>query len=349
MAEVRIGLVGFGRVGRNLFRAVLDSTNLRVAAIRDLAEAEVLEYLLRYDSVLGRFPEQLSIKEGHLYVAGRQIAFIAGEQESADVDWSAHGVDVVVDATARDSVERAELEGHLERGAKAVVLCVPPAQSPDATVIMGVNDAVLDGSQRIVSNASCTAHCVAPILGILNEAFGIERAFVNSVHAYTNKQRLADVPAEDPRRGRAAAENIIPQETQTAAILEDVLPALAGKIQASAMNVPVSNGSVVDLVCWHERDVTPLAVNEVIRTAAATARYREIVEYATDPIVSSDILQSPYSSTFDSVATTTLGARVSKTLSWFDNGWGYVHRVADLIERLCHNTSEDNTSEGAAA
>ncbi len=347
MAKTRIGLLGFGRVGRNLFRAVLGRSDLAVTTVRDVADAEVLEYLLRYDTVLGRFPEELSVKDGHLYVAGRQIAFLTGEPDAPGVDWGAHGVDVVVDATSRDSVERAELDGHLERGASAVVLCVPPAQAPDATVVMGVNDEGLDGSQRIVSNASCTAHCVAPILQILDQAFGVERAFVNSVHAYTNKQRLADVPAEDPRSGRAAAENIIPQETKTAQIIEDVLPSLAGKVQASAMNVPVSNGSVVDLVCWHERDVTPVAINEVVRTAVATARYRDLVEFATDPIVSSDILQSPYSSTFDSIATTTLGTHVSKTLAWFDNGWGYVHRVADLIERLGINRPEG--AEGAAA
>ena len=186
---------------------------------------------------------------------------------------------------------------------------------------------------RIVSNGSCTAHCAAPIIKILHKAFGIRRAFLSTVHAYTNQQRLADVPTEDKRQGRAAAENIIPQETNAAQVVSELLPELAGRITAGSMNVPVPNGSVVDLVCWHEKPVTKLAVNEVIRTAAAS-QWQCILDYEDEPIVSSDIIRSPYSSTFDAQATMILGENVSKTLAWYDNGWGYAHRVVDLIEKF---------------
>ena len=185
----------------------------------------------------------------------------------------------------------------------------------------------------MVSNASCTAHCAAPVLQILQEAFGIERAFVSAVHAYSNQHRLADVPSEDPRRGRAAAENIIPQQTHVARMLMDLLPELEGRINGQAVSVPVPNGSVVDLVCWHERPVTVVAINEVIRTAAA-ADWKGILAYEDDPIVSSDVLQTSYSGTFDSQATMVLGERISKTLTWFDNSWGYANRVVDLIRTL---------------
>jgi glyceraldehyde 3-phosphate dehydrogenase len=212
-------------------------------------------------------------------------------------------------------------------------MCVPPVDPPDITVVMGVNDGLLQASHRIVSNGSCTAHCAAPILKILNDAFGIERAFLTTAHAYTNNQRLADVPTEDKRQGRAAAENIIPQESNSAQVVMDLIPDLAGRVTGMAMNVPVPNGSLVDLVCWHQKPVTTLAINEVVRTAAAS-KWRGIIDYEDDPIVSSDIVRSPYSSTFDSLATMVLQDNVSKTLAWYDNGWGYAHRVVDLIQRF---------------
>jgi glyceraldehyde 3-phosphate dehydrogenase len=199
---------------------------------------------------------------------------------------------------------------------------------------MGVNDDRLKAEHKIVSNGACTAHCAAPVVKILNEAFGIKRAFLSTVHAYTNQQRLADVPSEDKRRGRAAAENIIPQETNAAQVVTDLIPELAGRLTGASMNVPVPNGSVVDLVCWHEKKVTKVAINEVIRTAAASSKWRRILSYEDDPIVSSDIIRSAYSSTFDSMATMVQKENVSKTLSWYDNGWGYAHRVVDLIKKF---------------
>lgn len=331
MAPVRIGLMGFGRIGRNLFRILYGRDDIRIAAISDVADHESLEYLLRFDTILGRFPDEVSIKNGNLYVLGRQIPMLSGK-DPGDVDWRELGVDYVVEAASRPYTRR-ELEGHFERGARRVVLCAPPAEPPDITIVMGVNDGELKPHHRVVSNGSCTAHCAAPVIKILNEAFGIDAAFLTSVHAYTNEQRLADVPSVDPRRGRAAAENIIPQETNSAAVIMDLLPELKGRIRALAMNVPVPNGSVVDLVCWHNRPVTREAINEVMRTAAAS-RWKGIVDYEDDPIVSSDIVRTAVSSTFDSMATMVLSGRVSKTLAWYDNGFGYAHRVVDLLQRF---------------
>lgn len=330
----RIGVMGLGRIGRNIFRILYKSDDPRIEVVSDVADPAALAYLLRFDTILGRFPDEMSVRDGYLYVAGRQVKMIQEEKgATAPPPWGELGVDTVIEATSKLRT-RKEIERHLEAGAKRVILCSPPAEPPDITVVMGVNDDQLRPEHRIVSNASCTAHAAAPVLEILHDAFGIERAFLTTVHAYTNQQRLADVPAEDPRRGRAAAENIIPQETNSAEVIMGLLPQLAGKLTGLAMNVPVPNGSVVDLVCWHQRPVTVDAVNEVVRTAAASSPWRGILCYEDDPIVSSDILLNPCSGTFDSLATMVLGANLSKTLTWFDNGWGYAHRVVDLLRRF---------------
>lgn len=326
-----IGLMGLGRIGRNIFRILYKSEDLRIEAVSDVADPAALAYLLRFDTILGRFPDELSIRDGHLYVAGRQVKMITEEKGAQTTPpWGDLGVETVIEATSKFRT-RAEVERHFAAGAKRVILCSPPAEPPDITVVMGVNEDQLRPEHRIVSNASCTAHAAAPVLEILNDAFGIQRAFLTTVHAFTNQQRLADVPDKDPRRGRAAAENIIPQETNSAEVLMDLLPGLKGKITGHAMNVPVPNGSVVDLVCWHERPVTAGAINEVVRTAAASSHWKNILAYEDDPIVSSDILKTEHSGTFDSLATMALGQNVSKTLTWFDNGWGYAHRVVDLL------------------
>ena len=332
MSTVGIGLMGFGRIGRNLFRILYQSQDIRLRAISDIADHKALEYLLRFDTILGQFPDEVSIKEGDLYVAGHQIPMLA-EPEPGDVPWGDLGVDVVIEATAR-KWSREQLEKHLQRGAKRVILCAPPQDPPDITVVMGVNDDQLNAEHRIVSNGSCTAHCAAPIIKILHQAFGIRRSFLSTVHAYTNQQRLADVPAEDKRRGRAAAENIIPQQTDAALMVSSLIPEVEGRISGGSMNVPVPNGSVVDLVCWHDKPVTSTAINEVVRTAASTDKWCEIIDYEDEPVVSSDIIRSPYSATFDSLATMVMGDHVSKTLAWYDNGWGYTHRVVDLINRF---------------
>jgi glyceraldehyde 3-phosphate dehydrogenase len=332
MAVTRVGLMGFGRIGRNLFRILYQHDDIRVVAISDIADQKALEYLLRFDTIMGPFPDEVSVKEGHLYVAGRQIPILSG-RAPGDVAWDDLGVDIVIEATAQ-RWSRAQLQRHFERGAKRVILCVPPQDPPDITVVMGVNDDQLTPAHRIVSNGSCTAHCAAPIIKLLHEAFGVQRAFLSTVHAYTNQQRLADVPTADKRRGRAAAENIIPQETNAAEVVMTLLPELTGRISGGSMNVPVPNGSVVDLVCWHDKPVTKVAINEVVRTAAATKHWREIIDYEDEPIVSSDIVRKSHSGTFDAQATMVMGQRVSKTLAWYDNGWGYAHRVVDLINKF---------------
>ncbi|HVS02312.1 MAG TPA: glyceraldehyde 3-phosphate dehydrogenase NAD-binding domain-containing protein [Thermoanaerobaculia bacterium] len=326
-----IGLMGFGRIGRSLLRILYKRDDVQVGAISDNADHAGLEYLLRYDTILGRFPDLVSVRDGHLFVAGRRIPMLSSERPG-EVPWGELGVDVVIEATGRNRT-RAELESHLEAGAKRVVLCSPPAEPPDITVVMGVNDDALRPEHRIVSNASGTAHCAAPVMKILHRAFGIRRAFFTTVHAYSNQQRLADVPAEDKRTGRAAAENIIPQETKADEIVEELIPDLRGKVTGMALNVPVPNGSVVDLVCWHEQQVSAEDVNDVVRTAAA-ADWQGIVDYEDGPIVSGDIVCTAASATFDSLATMVVAGTISKTLSWFDNSWGYSHRAIDLVRRL---------------
>ena len=329
----RVGLFGFGRIGRNLFRILYNRDDIRVAAVSDLAEPAGIEYLLRFDTILGRFPDEVSVKEGHIYVVGRQIPVFSGVDQPPVPDWKGLGVDVVFEATNVGRT-RAEAQRHIEAGARRVILLAPPSEKPDATIVTGVNDGELKLEHRIVSNASSTVHCVTLVLKILHEAFGIERAIFTTIHSYTSAHRLADVPTEDKRRGRAAAENIIPQESRSPAMVEQLLPALAGRISGYAMNVPVRNGSVVDLVCWHEKKVTPVAINEVLRTAAATARWKNVLRYEQEPIVSSDIACSRWSATFDSLATMTLGDKVSKTLSWYDSGFGYAYRAVELVERF---------------
>jgi glyceraldehyde 3-phosphate dehydrogenase len=330
----RIGLMGLGRVGRNIFRILFDSEDPRIEAISDVADHAGLAYLLRFDTILGRFPDELSIKDGHLYAAGRQVRMFTEEKGAQTTPpWGDLGVDIVIEATSKYRT-RAEVERHLAAGAKRVILCSPPADPPDLTVVFGVNEQDLRPEHRIVSNASSTANAAAPLLEILGDAFGLERVFLTTVHAFTNQQRLADVPDDDPRRGRAAGENIIPQESNSAEVIMGLLPELKGKITGHSMNVPVPNGSVVDLVCWHEKPVTIESINEVVRTATASARWKDVLAYEDDPIVSSDILMTPQSGTYDSLATMVLGDDVSKTLTWFDNGWGYAHRVVDLLRRF---------------
>ena len=328
---VTLGLSGFGRIGRNLFRLLYQSDDIRIGAISDVADPEALVYLLRYDTILGRFPDLVTCRSGHLYTRGREIPMLSGK-DADSVRWADLGVDYVVEATGRDR-SRAEIERHLAAGARRVILCVPPRERPDISVVYGVNHDRLRPEHRIVSNASCTAHCAAPLLAALHGACGIDRAHLTVVHAYTSTQRLADVPAEDLRLSRAAAENIVPAETNAAAVLEEVLPQLAGRIHASALRVPLPNGSLVDLTLWTGRPITRDGVNEVVRTAAA-GPYRGILEFMDDPIVSSDVEASPHSSVFDALATMVLGGNLVKVIAWFNNGWGYAHRVLDLVRRL---------------
>lgn len=340
-----VGLVGLGRMGRNVFRLLHDSADLRLEAVSDAAAPATLAYLLRFDTLLGRFPAPISL-DGDVLRVGRSQGS-QGSQESqeqrrvrllpakppGEIPWGELGIDTVIDAGDAGR-GRAEIERHLAAGARRVFLTSQPAGAPDITVAMGVNDGQLRREHRIVCNASSTTQAAAPIARILLDAFGIRRAILTTVHGYTDDQRLADQPADEPRRGRAAAENIIPRETGDAAVLSELLPELRGKLNGLAMSVPVANGSVVDLVCWHDRPVTVEEVNRVVREAVAAPPFQGILAYEDSAIVSSDILGSEASGTFDSLATMALAGHASKTLTWFDNGWGVAHRLIELIRRF---------------
>jgi len=325
-----IGLVGCGRVGRTLVRQLARHPRLRLAVIEEPSAPEAVEYLLRFDTLLGRFPGELRRTESGFTIDGRDVLLTApGEQVP---DWRRLGVELVVEASGRER-SRAQLERHLAAGARRVIVCSPTAEPPDLTLVAGVNHDALRAEHRIVSVGSVTANAAGPVLRSLASAVGIERAFLATVHAYTTQLRLADVPAPDMRSGRAAAENIIPQPTNADEVLSELLPDLAGRISGIALHVPVPNGSVADLTCWHPRPVTAEEINQAMR-AACGGRLAGLVAFEDQPIVSSDILQTPYSGVFDSLSTMVVAGRVSKTLTFYDNGSGYAHRVVELLERF---------------
>jgi glyceraldehyde 3-phosphate dehydrogenase len=328
---IRIGINGFGRIGRAIFRIVSERDDMEVVGLNDLHAAKALAYLLRYDTVMGTFEQEIAVEEGALVVGGRRIRLTA-EKDPARLPWKELGADIAVEATGvfRD---RARLELHLAAGAKKVILTVPPKDEVDAIVVLGVNDDVLTAKSRIVSNASCTTNCLAPVAKVLDETFGIEHGFMTTVHAYTNDQRLADVAHKDFRRSRAAAENIIPTTTGAARAVGKVMPHLKGKLDGLAVRVPVPDGSVVDLVARLRREAGAEEVNAAMRKAA-TGPLRQILEFCDQPVVSSDIIGNPHSSIFDALSTRRIGPREIRVLAWYDNEWGYSHRVVDLASRL---------------
>jgi len=328
-----VAINGFGRIGRTVFRIIASrpESGLEVVAINDLSDDDILGYLLEYDSVMGRFEQEVTIEDGLMRVGDHEIKMLV-ERDPAQLPWDELEVDVVVEATGvfRD---RASLQKHLDAGAKRVVLTVPAKDEIDETIVLGVNDENLDAGDLIVSNASCTTNCLAPLAKVLDEAFGIRKGVMTTVHAYTNDQRLADVPHADLRRSRAATENIIPTTTGAAKAVGKVLPRLDGKLDGMAMRVPVPDGSTVDLVVELDKDVTVDEVNAAVR-AAAHGEMAGILEYTEEPIVSTDIIGNPHSSIFDASGTHVLGGNLVKVMSWYDNEWGYSNRVVDLIERL---------------
>jgi glyceraldehyde 3-phosphate dehydrogenase len=327
----RIGINGFGRIGRGVFRILSDRDDIEIVAINDLFENEQLAYLLQYDTVMGVFDKPIQVDDDYISVDGDRIAMTA-QSDPSQIPWDELGVEVVIEATGVFR-NRASLEKHLEAGAGKVILTVPAKDEIDATVVIGVNDDLLRPDDRIVSNASCTTNCLAPIAKVLNESFGIEEGFVTTVHAYTNDQRLADVPHKDLRRSRAAAENIIPTTTGAARAVGKVLPDLEGKLDGMAMRVPVPNGSIVDFVCRLGASPDRETVNTAVREAA-DGPLRTIVEYTEAALVSSDIIGNPHSSIFDAQSTIADGDGYVKVISWYDNEWGYSNRVVDLIDRL---------------
>jgi glyceraldehyde 3-phosphate dehydrogenase len=332
MAAVRVGIMGFGQTGRNVFRLMAGRPDVEIVAICDTVPADQLLYLLKFDTLFGRFDEPVSLGEGALRFRGRDVRFWASFPKGSVPPWREADVDVVLECTAR-AMTRADGEAHLAAGAGRVVVCVPPAEPLDITLVRGWNDDALRPEHRLIALASRTVSCIAPILAILKDAFGVERAFFDAVHAYTNAHRLADVPLSDKRRGRSAAENIIPQESRSESMLEGLFPDLAGKLTGSAVDVPVANGSVVDLTCWHSRAVSPDSIAAAVREAAA-GRWKGVVACEDEPIVSSDVTRSTYSCIFDAQATMTLGDRLSKTLSWIDAGWAFGVRIAEVVSAL---------------
>jgi glyceraldehyde 3-phosphate dehydrogenase len=329
--SVRVGINGFGRIGRSVFRILADRTDVEVAVVNDLFDNDHLAYLLKYDTVMRVFPKTVTTDAESMTVDGRRVLMTA-EKDPARIPWGTHGVDVVVESTGK-ILTREPLQKHLAAGAKRVVLTVPAKDEIDATIVVGVNDGELKPEHRIVSNASCTTNCLAPIAKILDERFGLEEGLMTTVHAYTNDQRLADVPHKDLRRSRAAAENMIPTTTGAAKTVGKVLPRLKGKLDGIAIRVPVPDGSIVDLTCRLARGATAADINAAVREAAAGPLAR-IVEYSEVPLVSSDIIGNPHSSIFDALSTRAEGDGWAKVLAWYDNEWGYSNRVVDLVDRL---------------
>ena len=329
---MKIGINGFGRIGRSVFRILEGVEGIDVVAINDLFDYEALRYLLDYDTVMGPFGKALKLEDGYLVTDKSRVKLVS-ERNPADIPWKALGVDAVVEATGVFR-KREQLEQHLAAGAEYVVLTVPAKDPVDYTVVLGVNEEGLLPEHRIISNASCTTNCLAPMARVINDAFGIEEGVINTVHAYTNDQRLADVPHTDWRRSRAAAENIIPTSTGAAKAVGVVLPELAGRLHGIAARVPVPDGSVVDLFCKLGKNVSVDDVHTVVREAAASDRLRGILQYSDTPIVSSDIIGNSHSSIFDAGFTGVTAGRYLRVLNWYDNEWGYSCRVCDLLARL---------------
>ncbi|MFT5289380.1 MAG: glyceraldehyde 3-phosphate dehydrogenase [Planctomycetota bacterium] len=325
----RIAINGFGRIGRNVFRILHARKDMEVVAINDLTSPEALAHLLKYDSVQGRFGGKVRSGKDWISVDGRKIV-ITSERDPANLPHAENKVDFVVEATGIFNT-RALCTKHLDAGAKKVVLTVPPKDEIDAMIVMGVNQDTLKPTDQIISNASCTTNCLAPIAKVLDENFGINQGLMTTVHAYTNDQRILDLPHSDLRRARAAAENIIPTTTGAARAVGKVLPRLKGKLDGCSMRVPVKDGSVVDLVCNTKKVVTVDSVNAAMK-AAAKKSLKGILEYCEDPIVSSDVIGNPYSSIFDSLATMVIGNKMVKVVSWYDNEWGYSSRVVELMK-----------------
>lgn len=329
----RVAINGFGRIGRAVFRIIAEreDSDIEVVAINDLSDDDILAYLLEYDSVMGRFEQEVSVADGVMTVGRHEVRMLM-ERDPAKLPWGELGVDIVVESTGvfRD---RESLQKHLDAGAKRVILTVPAKGKIDETVVLGVNDSDLDDQDLITSNASCTTNALAPLAKVLDDAFGIRKGMMTTVHAYTNDQRLADVPHKDLRRSRAATENIIPTTTGAAKAVGEVLPGLDGRLDGLAMRVPVPDGSIVDLVVELSRDVTVEEVNAAVK-AAADGPFAGIIEYTEDHIVSTDVIGNPHSSIFDASGTQVLGGNLVKVLTWYDNEWGYSNRVVDLIERL---------------
>lgn len=328
---IKVGINGFGRIGRNVFRAIVERGGIDVLAVNDLTDAKSLGILLKYDTVHGKFAGTIEAREKSLLVNGKEVKLLM-EKDPAKLPWKSLGVDIVIESTGIFT-SRADCAKHLEGGAKYVVLSAPAKDKIDATIVVGVNTKELKPEHKIVSNASCTTNCLAPLAKVLNDNFGIEKGLMTTVHAYTNDQRISDLIHKDLRRARAAAMNIIPTTTGAAKAIGEVIPSLKGKLDGLSLRVPVINGSVTDLVVMLAKDVTVETVNAAMKKAA-NGELKGILEYCEDPIVSSDIIGNTHSSIFDSALTYVIDKRMVKVVSWYDNEWGFSNRMIDLIELI---------------
>ena len=330
---VRVGINGFGRIGRNFFRAQHTlGSDIEIVALNDLGDARTMAHLLRYDSNLGPFEGEVEVADGSLRAAGEEVKILS-ERDPAALPWGDLGVDIVVESTGFFT-DREGAAKHLAAGAKKVLISAP-ATDPDVTLVLGVNDDAYDPRQHhVISNASCTTNCLAPVAKVLNDTVGIERGIMTTIHAYTADQRLQDAPHKDLRRARAAAANLVPTSTGAAKAIGLVIPELDGKLNGIAVRAPVINGSVVDLVCEVGRATTKEEVNEAFAAKADSGPLEGILRYSEAPIVSSDIITSPYSSVFDAPLTMVIDERLVKVVAWYDNEWGYSNRVVDLAQRV---------------
>ena len=333
----RVAINGFGRIGRNFFRAALaQGADLEIVAINDLTDAKTLAHLLKYDSVMGRISESVEVKDDGLLVGGKTVRVLA-ERDPAQLPWKDLGVDIVIESTGFFT-KAGDARKHIDAGA-AKVLISAPGSDVDLTVVLGVNDGDYDPqAHHIISNASCTTNCLAPLAMVLHENFGIERALMTTIHAYTADQNLQDGPHRDLRRARAAAINVVPTSTGAAKAIGLVLPELKGKLDGYAIRVPVPTGSATDLTAQLSREVTVEEVNAAYKMAAADERLAGILTYSEDPLVSSDIVTDPASSIFDSGLTKVIGDQV-KVVAWYDNEWGYSNRLVDLAELVASKMS----------
>jgi len=329
--SIKVGINGFGRIGRNVFRVIAEREGIDVLAINDLTDARTLSILLKYDSVHGRFNGEVGTKDNALVVKGKEVR-LTKERDPASLPWKELGVEVVIESTGIFTT-KADCEKHLEAGAKKVILSAPAKDQLDATIVMGINDNDLKPEHKIVSNASCTTNCLGPLVKVINDSFGIEKGLMTTIHAYTNDQKVADLMHSDLRRARAAAINIIPTTTGAAKAIGEVIPELKGKLDGMAMRVPVANGSVTDLVASVKKSVSIEEINNVIK-AASENELKGILEYCEDPIVSSDIIDNAHSCIFDSLSTYVIGDNLVKVIGWYDNEWGYSNRMVDLTERI---------------
>ncbi|TAF65823.1 MAG: type I glyceraldehyde-3-phosphate dehydrogenase [Cytophagales bacterium] len=329
MSKIKVAINGFGRIGRIAFRALLQKENIEIVALNDLTDTKTLAHLLKYDSVHGRFPFTVSHDSEHIIVADKKLRVFA-EKDPKNLPWASLQVDVVLESTGRFT-DQAGAGGHLTAGAKKVVISAP-ATGDIPTVVLGVNDHILTGNETILSNASCTTNCLAPMAKVLDEAFGIEKGYISTVHAYTADQQLQDAPHKDLRRARAAATSIVPTSTGAAKAVGLVLPHLKGKLDGVAMRVPVIDGSLTDLTVVLKKDVTKEQINEAMKKAAESS-LKGILQYTEDPIVSVDIIGNPHSCIFDAELTSVNG-NLAKVVGWYDNEAGYSNRVADLIAKL---------------